>query len=164
MSTTTATVPRPAPLWFIDGLVRIHVSGEETGGRYCVVENHVPHGDMPPLHVHHSEDEVFHVLEGRLSLFLPGRHVELAAGDTFRAPRGVPHTYRVESETARLLVLCAPARFDALVRATAEPAPGEELPPRGRPLDVEALEAAAAEVGIELLGPPGALPEPPPAA
>jgi hypothetical protein len=56
-------------------------------------------------------------------------------------------------------VICEPARFDGLVRATATPAPAEELPPRGRPLDVDALGAAAAAVGIELLGPPGAVPE-----
>ena len=28
---------------------------------------------MPPLHVHHDPDETFHVLEGRLSLHLPGQ-------------------------------------------------------------------------------------------
>jgi len=65
----------------------------------------------------------------------------------------------VESETARLLVFCAPARFDAFVRAVADPAPGEELPPRGRPLDPDLLAAEAARHGIELLGPPGALPD-----
>ena len=146
-------------LWFIDNLARVRLDGAATDGRLAIVELAGRQGDMPPLHVHHEEDEVFHVLDGRLSLFLPGRHLELAAGETFRAPRGVPHTYRVESETARLLVICEPARFDELVRATAEPAPAEELPPRGRPLDVEALGAAAAAVGIELLGPPGALPE-----
>jgi mannose-6-phosphate isomerase-like protein (cupin superfamily) len=155
----TLALPRPQPLWFIDGLVRIHVSGDETDGRYCVLENVVPEGDMPPLHVHHEEDEVFHVLEGRISLFLPRRRVELAAGQTFRAPRGIPHTYRVESKVARMLVVCEPARFDRLVLATADRAPAEELPPRGRPLDAEALGAAAAEAGIELLGPRGALPE-----
>jgi quercetin dioxygenase-like cupin family protein len=155
----TLAPPRPAPLWFINGLVRIHVGGEETDGRYAVVENLVPEGDMPPLHVHHDEDEVFHLLDGRVTLYLPGRQVELGRGETFRAPRGVPHTYRVESETARMLVICQPARFDGLVRDVSEPATAEELPPRGRPLDVEALGAAAGRAGIELLGPPGALPE-----
>jgi hypothetical protein len=38
-------------------------------------------------------------------------------------------------------------------------APAEELPRRGRPFDPEQFAAAAAEYGIELLGPPGALPE-----
>jgi mannose-6-phosphate isomerase-like protein (cupin superfamily) len=155
---STRTTLRTAPLWFIDGLVHIHVSGEETDGRYALVENLVPEGDMPPLHVHHEEDEVFHVLEGEVTLFLPRTEVLLGSGETFRAPRGVPHTYRVESPLARLLVFCAPARFDAFVRAFAEPAPAEELPPRGRELDLDLMAAEAAKQGIELLGPPGALP------
>ena len=157
MSTRTATTA--APLWFIDGLVRIHVSGEETDGRYALLENHVPQGDMPPLHVHHEEDEVFHVVDGEVTLFLPGAEVPLTAGDTFRAPQGVPHTYRVDSPEARLLVFCSPARFDGFVRAVSQPADAEELPPRGRLLDPEQFAATAAEYGIELLGPPGALPE-----
>ena len=156
---STETFQRSAPLWFIDGLAQIHVSGEETDGRYAVLEILVPQGDMPPLHVHHEEDEVFHVVDGEVTLFLPGTEISLATGDTFRAPHGVPHTYRVESESARWLVFCAPARFDAFVRAVSEPAPAAELPPRGRPLDPELLAAEGARQGIELLGPPGALPE-----
>lgn len=153
------TAQGSAPLWFIDGLAQIHVSGEETDGRYSVLEILSPDGDMPPLHVHHEEDEVFHVVEGQVTLFLPGTDVSLTAGETCRAPRGIPHTYRVESPTARWVVFCAPARFDAFVRAVSEPAGSEELPPRGRPLDPESFAAEAAKQGIELLGPPGALPE-----
>jgi quercetin dioxygenase-like cupin family protein len=156
---STQTARRSAPLWFIDGLAYIRVSGEETDGRYSVLEILGPEGDMPPLHVHHEEDEVFHVLDGEVTFFLPGAEVSLATGDTFRAPRGVPHTYRVESGSARWLVFCAPARFDDFVQAVSEPAPAEELPPRGRPFDPEAFAAAAAERGIELLGPPGTLPQ-----
>jgi hypothetical protein len=52
-----------------------------------------------------------------------------------------------------------PARFDAFVRAISEPAPAEELRPRGRPIDPERLASEAAKQGIEILGPPGALPE-----
>jgi len=80
-------------------------------------------------------------------------------GSRAARPAGIPHTFRVESNTARLLVFCAPARFDGFVCAVWEPAPAEELPPRGRPFDPEAFAATAAEYGIELLGPPGALPE-----
>lgn len=157
MSTLLAA-PRPEPLWFIDNLARVHVSGEATEGRYAIVEIEGRAGDMPPLHVHRREDEVFHVLDGRLTLHLPGEHVELAAGDTFVAPRDVPHVYRVESESARWLVFCEPAGFDAFVRETSETAPVAELPPAGRPHDPDALATAGARHGIELLGPPGTLP------
>jgi hypothetical protein len=80
-------------------------------------------------------------------------------GDTLRAPRGIPHNYRVESETARWLVFCEPAGFEEFVREVSESAPAAELPPAGRPHDLDAIAAAAAAAGIELLGPPGALPE-----
>jgi mannose-6-phosphate isomerase-like protein (cupin superfamily) len=156
--TTLIAARRPEPRWFIDNLAWVHVSGDATGGRYAIVEAVGRAGDMPPLHVHTREDEVFHVLDGRMTLHMPGEIVELEAGMTFVAPRGVPHVYRVESETARWLVFCEPAGFDDFVLETSEPAPLEELPPLGRPHDVEGLAAAGARHGIELLGPPGTLP------
>jgi hypothetical protein len=55
-------------------------------------------------------------------------------------------------------VITTPAGFDAFVREVSEPAPAEELPPAGRPFDPAALGQAAAKVGIEILGAPGALP------
>jgi quercetin dioxygenase-like cupin family protein len=146
------------PRWFIDNLARIHVGGEHTDGRYAIVEMAGRRGDMPPLHVHHREDEVFYVLDGSLTLHLPGEHVELSAGAAFRAPRAVPHVYRVESETARWLTFCHPAGFDDFVLEASTPAPANELPPPGRPVDADALAAAAARHEIELLGPPGTLP------
>ena len=157
MSSPLAT-PRPQPRWFVDNLARVHVAGDATGGRYAVVEVAGRGGDMPPLHVHHREDEVFHVLAGTMSLHLPGEHVELGAGDTFVTPRGIPHACRVESETARWLVFCEPAGFDAFVVEDSTPAPIDELPPPSRPKDADALAAAGARHGIELLGPPGTLP------
>jgi len=36
---------------------------ERSDGLYALVEIRGPEGDMPPLHVHHREDETFYVLE-----------------------------------------------------------------------------------------------------
>jgi len=55
-------------------------------------------------------------------------------------------------------VITTPAGFDAFVREVAVPAPADELPPAGRPFDPAVLGRAAAKVGIEILGAPGALP------
>ena len=78
MSTPTTTEPQT--LWFIDTVARVLVDGEETNGNYSVVDSVGPQGNMPPLHVHEREDEVFHVVEGQLTVFLPGEQVELNVG------------------------------------------------------------------------------------
>ena len=98
------------------------------------------------------------MLEGEVTLFVAGEQIVLGPGQAALAPRDVPHAYRVESEEARWLVITTPAGFDAFVREVAEPAPADELPPAGRPVDPAVVGQAAARVGIEILGAPGALP------
>ena len=105
----------------------------------------MPAGDMPPLH---AQDEGFLLLEGELSLFLPGREIRLEPGEFVLAPRGVPHAYRVGDAPARFLVLSTPAGFEEFVRDVADL---DELTP-------ESLSAAAAARAIEILAPPGTLP------
>jgi mannose-6-phosphate isomerase-like protein (cupin superfamily) len=146
------------PLWLIDNLVYIHVDGEQSGGAYSLSETWGARGNMPPLHVHRRNDETFYVLEGDVRLFVGDRDVRLAAGQVAMAPRAVPHTYRVESDRARWIVINSPAGFEQFLRAASEPAPRAELPPAGRHSDLAALAKAAAEQGIEILGPPGMLP------
>jgi quercetin dioxygenase-like cupin family protein len=147
------------PLWFTDNLTHILVDSDASGGALAVTESRGRQGAMPPLHVHHRDDETFYVIEGEMTLFVGDRKLVLGEGQAALAPRETQHTYRVESGEARWLVMNTPAGFDAFVRATAEPAPADELPPADRPLDAAALAREAAKVGIEILGPPGALPE-----
>ncbi len=158
-ATAQPQTTRPQPLWFIENLAYVHLDGEDTGGAYHLGEVVGRQGDMPPLHVHHQDDETFYVLEGELTLFLGDQQVTLLAGQAALAPREVPHVYRVESELARWLVITSPSGFEEFVRAIAEPTERDELPPEGRPVDPQAIAQAAAQVGIEVLGPPGTLPE-----
>jgi quercetin dioxygenase-like cupin family protein len=146
------------PLWFVDNLVYVHVEGAQTGGAYSLSETRGARGSMPPLHVHHRNDEAFYLLEGDVRLFVGDREIVLAAGQAAFAPRGIPHAYRVESDRARWLVINSPSGYEHFLRAASEPAPRAELPPKGRPIDLAALATAAADQGIELLGPPGTLP------
>jgi len=55
-------------------------------------------------HVHEETDEIFLVLNGRLSLDLPDRTVALGPMDLFTVPRGVAHRPRAEPGT-RILML-----------------------------------------------------------
>jgi quercetin dioxygenase-like cupin family protein len=151
--TTTATAQ---PLWFLDNLARILLSGDESDGRLGVVEITTPPGGEPPLHVHHDHDECFYVLEGEVTLFIGGgTERTLGAGEFALAPRGVPHTYRAGEAGARVLVSSIPAGFEAFVEKMSVPADGPAPPEPARP---ERLAAVAAQHGIEILGPPGARP------
>lgn len=146
-------------LWFIHNLAVVRVDGDESGGRLGVVELRGAPGDMPPLHVHRDDDETFVVLEGRMRFWAPGRETELGPGGSILLPRALPHTYRVVSGTpATWLVIGAPAGFERFVAEVGEPAPRRALPPADRPVDAVALAESAARYGIEILGPPGALP------
>jgi quercetin dioxygenase-like cupin family protein len=146
--------------WFADTLGRIRVAGDETEGRACVVEVTGRRGAMPPLHVHHVDDEIFHLLEGELTLHHGAETVRLSAGETALAPRGVPHTFRIESDVARILVTGTPAGFDRFIEAFGMPAERLEAPAAPVPPDIDAVIELERETGyrIEILGPPGALP------
>jgi quercetin dioxygenase-like cupin family protein len=147
------------PLWFIHNLAYVHIDGSETDDAFDLGEVWGARGDMPPLHVHHREDEVFYVLEGQLTLFYGEKEITTVAGQVVVAPRGVAHAYRVDSDLARWLVLGVPAGFEQFVRALSEPAPASEMPPADRPVDAARIASVAAQYGIEILAPPGTLPQ-----
>jgi uncharacterized cupin superfamily protein len=153
-ATTTAT----QQLWFLDTLVTVHIAHAVGRDGISLLESRAPHGDSAPLHVHHTEDEAFHVLEGELRIRAGDNDLRVAAGEAVLAPVGVPHTYRVEStEGARWLVVTTHGDFERFVRAFSRPAERNELPaPQGPPTpeQADALAAVAREHGIELLGPP----------
>lgn len=144
-------------LWFFDTLVTVHVSADEGNDSTSVVESIAPRGDSPPLHVHHREDEIFHILEGELRFRVGLEERTAGPGETLLAPKGIPHTYRVESDRGRWLVTTARGDFERFVRSLGRPAERDGLPdPAGPPSPAQAaaLEAVCREHSIELVGPP----------
>jgi quercetin dioxygenase-like cupin family protein len=145
-------------LWFQTSLVTIRVSASDGQDGISILEHLVPYGFSPPLHLHRTEDEVFHVLEGEFRVKIKDQEHRLGAGDVLLAQKGVPHTYRVESaQGGRCLAITARGDFERFVRAVSHPAERPELPPPAGPPSadaVQALKAAAAKHGIELVGPP----------
>lgn len=67
------------------------------------------------LHLHHSNDEAWHVLDGELTFRYAGRTETVAAGQTVFVPAGVAHTYTA-AEGARYLIVLTP-RLSALIAA-----------------------------------------------
>ena len=98
----------------------------------------------------------FYVLEGELTIWVEGKTVVAGAGSFVFGPRDVPHTFFVSSEQARFLLVTEPAGFEGFIRALAAPAAAPEIPPAPTaPPDMEPVLRAAADYGLEILGPPG---------
>lgn len=168
---TAPARPRVVPaggetLWFLGTLARPRLGAEETGGRFALWEGLLPRGAAPPLHSH-PQDETFYVLDGDVTAWLvepdavDGDWVGSCAeacrtGAVIFAPGGVPHTFRVESDTARMLFLSTPAGIEEYVRALAEPArwPWLQPPPDGPRVPAERIQAVERELGMVRHGPP----------
>jgi quercetin dioxygenase-like cupin family protein len=148
-----------APLWFLGTLVRPKLSGDETGGRFALWEATLPRGAAPPLHSH-PQDETCYVLDGKVVFWTGDPATTEAraceAGAAIYTPGGAPHSFRVESDTARVLFLSTPAGIEDFVHALAEPAewPWLQPPPNGPRVPHERMEAVEREHGVIRFGPP----------
>src|SRR4051812_12730200 len=134
-------------------------AASSTDGTVAMVERSAPAGHMPPL-ARRDEQETYRVLAGEVVFFVGNDMVWAGPGDVVVAPAGVARTFRASSEGARWLVLThvrSLDRFSDFGRAVSTPLAD---PCAGWPSGDEraAVASLAAVNGIELLGPPGALP------
>lgn len=143
-----------ADSWFFDTVEETALRAEP--GEVALVERQARAGVMPPLRRRH-EDESYRVLEGAVTFFVDGEEVPAGPGDVVVAPGGATRTFRIESEDARWLVLTRVSsllRYEDFGRALAEPS-ARDLTPE----ELAGLRVIAAANGIEILGPPGAVPQ-----
>jgi hypothetical protein len=115
---------------------------------------HVEAGHSPPLHIHQEEDELFWVLEGELYVRTGDLEAKAGPGACFYTPRGVPHTFRVDSPSPpKLLVLLVPGGGAGFFIESGRPAEGPGMPPKTEP-DFANLEAIATKYHQDFVGPP----------
>lgn len=86
------------------------IASADVGGRLSVLEVNTPPGQGPPMHIHLEQNEWMYLLEGSFGLQCGGEKSVLHVGDSFMAPKGVPHSYVVlGSRPARHLNIYDPA-------------------------------------------------------
>jgi len=104
--------------------------------------------------VHYREDESLWVLEGELTMRCGDRTFQAGPGSFVFLPRGVPHTFVVDSSTpARMLTLLTPGGGEGVFIEGGRPAEGPGLPPPAAP-DIEKLKRVSERFGAEIVGPP----------
>jgi quercetin dioxygenase-like cupin family protein len=138
--------------WWQGSLATIKARAEDTGGALGLVEISFYGGFGPPLHVHSREDEAFYVIDGEIRFRQGDDEFVRGPGSWVWGPRGVPHAFKVESETARALVVVTPGGFEQMFAEGGTPAPAGSEPPTHE-YDPEAAAAIASRFGFEVVGP-----------
>ncbi|WP_426409686.1 cupin domain-containing protein [Bradyrhizobium ganzhouense] len=148
-------------LWFLGDLIQPIITTQMTQGRFQIALTHSKAGSEPPLHEHNGEDEIFYVLEGRISFWAADQAVTLGVGDCILMPKDVPHIFQADRDTgAKWLVMSAPGGLDDFFRSVAVPAE-YAAPKKGWVMDhatEKRLEDACKRFGITILAPPGTRP------
>jgi len=137
------------------------LSGEQTAGRFALIDMLIPAGGGPPPHRHHFE-ECFRVLEGSVEVTLrDDPPVRLEAGATVNIPADAPHAFRNPADVpARLLCTAVPAGLEAFFaefgdRVDSRTSPPPVLSDEERQARLRRAAERAPDYGMELLPPAG---------
>jgi quercetin dioxygenase-like cupin family protein len=107
----------------------IVLTGEDTAGRFCLIDMHIPPGGGPPLHRHDFE-ETFTLLEGQLDVTFRGKKSVVLAGETINVPANAPHQFHNSSaKPVRMLCTCSPAGQEKFFVEVGAPLPERTSPP-----------------------------------
>ncbi len=138
--------------WFYGGGVYTWLAkAEDTGGEFLLCEVQMTNGKVTPLHTHPA-DETLYLLQGELLMHIDGQEFQLAAGGVAFAPRGVPHAFKVMSESCTVLCLHTPGTCEAFYMGASEPIDADTV---SGPVDFDRIAASGQQNGgIEILGPP----------
>ncbi len=131
----------------VGGTYTILLSGDDTDGRYCLIDMHIPPGGGPPRHRHDFE-ESFTLLEGEIETTFRGEKSVVRAGETINIPANAPHSFtNASKQTVRLLCLCVPAGQEEFFAQIGVPLATRTTPP---PKLNKADQAASIKKAAEL--------------
>src|SRR5215470_13245019 len=142
---------KPKGYYFDVALGSILLSGEDTGGAYCLLDMRVAPGKGVPRHTHTREDEALFVLSGELEATVGDELFTLRAGETLIAPRNIPHRLRNSGIVPNhYLIMFSPAGFEEFLKATSVPAPDDAVAPTQPPaVAVQNVFELASDYGIQ---------------
>jgi quercetin dioxygenase-like cupin family protein len=142
-------------VWYAGWLLTFLATGEDTGGQFALMEQIARKGNVPPRHIHHREDETFYVIEGEMTFSIGDRTIKATPGTMVFAPRGIAHSFTIDSEQVRILVQVAPAGAERFFKACSVPAPSMTLPPPTEVpySEIQKMMALAPEYGFEFILP-----------
>ena len=99
----------------------IKLTAKDTKGQFSLIEQNNDPGSGIPPHVHQNEDEVFHVLSGKIDMTIGEEMTTLNSGDLIFCPRGIPHSFKVVGDQkARVMLSIFPAGLENMFEELAK--------------------------------------------
>lgn len=133
-------------------VVNFILSSNDSGGSVSIIELDMLAGTEPMRHTHELEDETYIIEEGAVTFFIGNKLVLAGEGDVIFAPRKVPHHFRIEGASAKMLVIITPGAFDQFFWQLSTPySAGKPLTPAGPPSEQSKtfIKNFSAEFGVE---------------
>lgn len=138
--------------WMGDTFTYFLAAGGDTNGAFSLVDEQARCGETVPLHRHEHDMESFYVLDGEITFHIAGQPgVRVGKGAFVHVPGGTVHGFRIESRTARYLILTTPRHGDFYRAITLPSRAGQLAPLEG--VSGSTIEHACAEFGVEFVGP-----------
>jgi quercetin dioxygenase-like cupin family protein len=136
----------------VGDVYRILATGDDTNGKYAMIDAIVPPGGGPPPHVHSREEEAFYVLEGELTFYIGNKRFVAGPGAFANTSVGTEHYFKNETQhSARMLITVTPAGLEKMFLEIAQPVvPGATSAPRPTKEIIDKLPTIASHYGITL--------------
>lgn len=115
--------------YFMGGYWTFLANGSDTNGQFSLIEINLKKGLEPPAHTHTYEDESFHVIEGEVKFTADNVEHHLKAGELIHLPKGVTHSFKLQTDTAKLLTQMVPAGLENFFIQLSVPADKLDFPP-----------------------------------
>jgi mannose-6-phosphate isomerase-like protein (cupin superfamily) len=125
----------------------VRIGPADSGGQLTILDYHAPACFGPPRHLHHRDDEIIALIEGHAVVWTPNLSFVLAPGDLVLLPKLGPHTWRAYGPNGiHFTATLSPSGFERFF---------QEIEKRRLvAADAAGLRAVAADVGVDILGPP----------
>lgn len=141
--------------WVLGDLYTFKATGEETDGKYALLELIIQPQDGTPPHIHSREAEAFYIQTGEVEFQLDERTVIATAGTFLHSPPGQRHLFVNKSGMpAKMLCWATPAGVEKFFAEIGKKVDDPTAPPPPvTPADLEKVMEIAPKYGITILPP-----------
>jgi len=112
----------PINLHWLGHPVTLLAIGEDNEEAFTVLLTRVSPAQGMKARIHFNEATAYYILSGVLQFFVGGRELTLTAGEFVFVPQGTAQKFHNPgSQSARIVIVCAPAGYDGFLLATGSP-------------------------------------------